>query len=239
MLCATGATVIWTRHRRPPDMTPWIRDCFAAAGFDEVAFVAPDQSMFTVGVGRFTREPTPFDADARLFSFVGYDALVDACARCGFSYDLGRPEITPWLRSDARAFVGVLEQLDIDTMRRRSATEVWSPLEYACHVRDVLRIQLERVLQAQREPNPSFAPMRREERVVEDRYNDQDPATVSVEIISAAEALASTLDAFDDDAWSRTGIYNYPERRVRTVEWIAIHTVHELLHHRVDIGTLA
>jgi len=36
-------------------------------------------------------------------------------------------------------------------------------------------------------------------------------------------------------AWERTGVYNYPEPALRTVEWIAIHTTHELLHHRGDL----
>ena len=43
-LCAPGATVIWTRHRRPPDLTPEIREWFVDAGFDEVAFEGPDGS---------------------------------------------------------------------------------------------------------------------------------------------------------------------------------------------------
>jgi hypothetical protein len=29
-LCRTGATVIWTRHRRPPDLTPQVRAWFTA-----------------------------------------------------------------------------------------------------------------------------------------------------------------------------------------------------------------
>jgi len=41
-LCAPGAEVIWTRHRHDPDLTPSIRGWFTAAGFEEVAFVAPD-----------------------------------------------------------------------------------------------------------------------------------------------------------------------------------------------------
>ena len=81
--------------------------------------------------------------------------------------------------------------------------------------------------------------MRRDERVVEERYNEQDPAEVSAEILAAADALMDTLEALDDDGWQRTGIYNYPEPAPRTVEWIAVHTVHELFHHRMDIGTLA
>jgi hypothetical protein len=39
-LCRAGATVIWTRHRRPPDLTPQIRAWFAETGFEEIAFDA-------------------------------------------------------------------------------------------------------------------------------------------------------------------------------------------------------
>lgn len=49
-LCAPGATVLWTRNRRPPDLTPQIRGWFSAAGFDELAFGAPESSPYT-GVG--------------------------------------------------------------------------------------------------------------------------------------------------------------------------------------------
>jgi len=52
-LCAPGATVIWTRHRRSPDLTPRIRAWFANAGFGELAFDAPDTAtLAAVGVGR-------------------------------------------------------------------------------------------------------------------------------------------------------------------------------------------
>ncbi len=37
-MCAPGGTVIWTRHRRAPDLTPRLRSWFTAAGFAEVAF---------------------------------------------------------------------------------------------------------------------------------------------------------------------------------------------------------
>ena len=33
-LCAPGATVIWTRHRRAPDLAPHIRETFQRAGFE-------------------------------------------------------------------------------------------------------------------------------------------------------------------------------------------------------------
>jgi hypothetical protein len=234
-LCAPGATVVWTRHRRPPDATPTIRERFAAAGFAEVSFDSPAGTMFCVGAHRLVGAPRPFAPGTRLFEFVGYKMLESACPQCGFSYWTGRAEITPWLRSDAYQFVEKLGSFDDASVRSRPEPEVWSPLEYACHVRDVLRVQTERVLLAQEEVDPVFVPMGRDERVVADRYNEQDPAVVADEIITAAEALAALLDSLDDEGWQRTGVYNYPEPALRTVEWIAIHTTHELLHHRGDL----
>lgn len=59
-LCADGATVIWTRHRRPPDVTGQMRDWFAANGFDEVAFEALQTvSLIGVGVHRRARRSPP------------------------------------------------------------------------------------------------------------------------------------------------------------------------------------
>ena len=49
-LCAPGATVLWTRHRRAPDLTPRVRAWFRAGGFDEVVFESPDTGTLT-GVG--------------------------------------------------------------------------------------------------------------------------------------------------------------------------------------------
>jgi ubiquinone/menaquinone biosynthesis C-methylase UbiE len=69
--CAPGGHVVWTRHRRPPDATPAIRSAFAAAGFTELAFEAPEGTVMTVGHLRFDGETTPFDPDRRLFDFVG------------------------------------------------------------------------------------------------------------------------------------------------------------------------
>jgi hypothetical protein len=75
MLCAPGATVIWTRHRRPPDRTVVIREQLAAAGFEELAFEAPDDFLFAVGTHRLTGTPRAFDPTVTMFEFVGFDEL--------------------------------------------------------------------------------------------------------------------------------------------------------------------
>jgi hypothetical protein len=68
-LCAPGASVIWTRHRRAPDITPRIRRWFAASGFRHEAFVRVPDSLSSVGVERLVGSPLPFEAGVRLFEF--------------------------------------------------------------------------------------------------------------------------------------------------------------------------
>jgi hypothetical protein len=69
-LCRSGALVIWTRHHRPPDLTPSIRRWLHEARFDEVSFTAPSDVVLSVGVHRFAGEPAPLVPGQRLFTFV-------------------------------------------------------------------------------------------------------------------------------------------------------------------------
>ncbi len=67
-LCAPGATVIWTRHRRQPDRTIAIRVWFAKRGFEEIDFISPTNT-WAVGAQRFVGSPKPFKPGIKLFSF--------------------------------------------------------------------------------------------------------------------------------------------------------------------------
>jgi hypothetical protein len=70
-LCRPGATVIWTRHRRPPDLTPRVRGWFASSGFEEIAFDALSTDALTgVGVNRLRcAAPAATPPDGPLFTF--------------------------------------------------------------------------------------------------------------------------------------------------------------------------
>lgn len=58
LLCTDGATVIWTRHRRPPDLTPRLRGWFASNGFGEVAFDAlGTENLIGLGAHRLRTRP--------------------------------------------------------------------------------------------------------------------------------------------------------------------------------------
>lgn len=78
MLLAPGATVIWTRGRRVDldptevagDPSEYVRELFAASGFEELRFVRPDDAGFRVGVHRLAAPPVPGRAGVQVFDFV-------------------------------------------------------------------------------------------------------------------------------------------------------------------------
>ncbi len=158
------------------------------------------------------------------------------CAQCGFIYDNVAPAAVPGaLPERAGRYRRVLSGAGPDDLRARPADDVWSALEYACHVRDVLRVQRDRLHLALTRDRPRFEAMGRDERVQRDRYNDQDPSAVGDGLVAAAERLASDLEALDAEGWRRTGVYNWPEVAERSMEWMARHTLHELEHHLGDV----
>jgi DinB superfamily len=164
-----------------------------------------------------------------------YRRAVARCTECGYEFEsLGRDEIVSAVLSLADAHRILLAFVPARSLRAHSRPASWSALEYACHVRDVLRFQRERVLLAQVEDTPRFVSMNRDERAVAERYNGQDPAVVARQITEGARKFASALLAIDDDGWLRTGLYPWPAPEVRTVEWVGRRTAHELAHHLFD-----
>jgi hypothetical protein len=161
---------------------------------------------------------------------------VDRCDGCGFEYDLdGAAGASRVIGNGVDELIALVRGLPQDTLRRRSEPQTWSPFEYLCHVRDVLLVQRERVLQARREERPSLAPMGRDERVEHDGYGGQDTSAVTRQAADAARMFANVLDRLGPSAWDRTVIYNYPSPMERTLRWVAVHTVHEVRHHLLDV----
>ncbi|MEX2619394.1 MAG: DinB family protein [Egibacteraceae bacterium] len=164
---------------------------------------------------------------------------MDHCEQCGFVYDSVPAAAVPeQLRSQPSRYAAVLRAAQHESLARaRPGPQTWSALEYACHVRDVLRVQRERLQLALEQERPVFTPMRRDERAVEDRYNEQAVDVVLDELAEAAERIAAALDGLNDVQWQRTGVYNWPQHAERSMAWVARHTVHEGVHHLEDITT--
>nr|WP_198428774.1 DinB family protein [Nocardia bovistercoris] len=144
------------------------------------------------------------------------------------------PRVSAIVRRDADAYAEALRD-DVNLLRRRSDPAVWSPLEYACHLRDVLLVMRERVLAARRTVTPTAAPMGRAERIDHDGYAHQRPDDVARQLRDAAMLFGGVLDRLGDQDWDRTLHYHYPEPAVRSLRWVAVHAAHESRHHLLDI----
>jgi Putative methyltransferase len=73
-LCATGGTVIWTRARWDPDLSPRVCEWFEERGFERVWLSdasAPGHQR--VGAHRFTGTPAPLEENAVMFTFIGHE----------------------------------------------------------------------------------------------------------------------------------------------------------------------
>jgi S-DNA-T family DNA segregation ATPase FtsK/SpoIIIE len=169
---------------------------------------------------------------------------MDHCTQCGFTYDeLRVDEIRDALRLLATGFrsrleTGIRDGKQESLLRRRPEPEIWSALEYSCHVRDVLLLQRERLYLALVEDNPRFSSMHRDQRVVLSRYNDDSIEDVSREVDLAARLLARAFARLDAAQWHRRCIYPYPTPTQRTLAWLARHSVHEGRHHLQDLDTV-
>lgn len=161
---------------------------------------------------------------------------MDACAECGFEYRLDQATgAGAEIRAGAATIAALVRENAGDAGRRRAAPDTWSPLEYACHLRDMLLVQRERVLLARRKDRPDPEPMGRDERVEHDGYSEQSPGDVARQLEDAALLFAHVLDRLVPEDWERTMFYNYPTRQERSLSWVAEHTLHEVRHHLQDV----
>jgi S-DNA-T family DNA segregation ATPase FtsK/SpoIIIE len=174
---------------------------------------------------------------------------VDHCAECGFTYDEagitgaagvgGTSDVATTLRTLAAEHVAVLESAGGEhVLRTRPAPQVWSALEYTCHVRDVLLIQRDRVILALVEDSPSFPRMYREERVVLAAYPEERPEEVAHELVVAANLAGKVFERLSGEQARRLCIYNFPAPTERNVAWLGVHTVHEASHHLLDVRSV-
>ena len=162
---------------------------------------------------------------------------MERCDQCGFVYDSTPTSgVAEGLRSLAPRYASRLRAAEQDSLAwTRPQSSTWSAVEYACHVRDVLLVQAERLQLALQQQRLVFAPMRRDERAGEERYNDQQVKTVLAELTEAAERFADALERLDGQQWQRTAVYPWPHPAERSMAWLARHTLHEGLHHFVNI----
>ena len=125
------------------------------------------------------------------------------CPECGFDASAVEPaQLGARIRATLPLWPEILSRADATT---RPRPEVWSPVEYACHVRDVFRVFDERVRLMLDEDEPQFANWDQDASAIVGRYGEQDPATVVQELLAAGDVIAARFDSVPDDAWARRG----------------------------------
>ena len=159
-----------------------------------------------------------------------------SCEECGFEHSIHEgPKVAQAILPGVAEVAAILRDGDPSDLRTRRDPSVWSPLEYGCHLRDVLLVQRERVLAARYMERPSPDPMGRDERVEYDGYAEQEPDDVARQLTDAGHLFANVLARLRADDWPRTVMYNYPTRSERSLRWMAVHTLHEVQHHLLDV----
>lgn len=153
------------------------------------------------------------------------------CPECG--YEAGA--VSMWqlpslIRANAAVWLDVLARPDV---RRRPSSTLWSPLEYACHVRDVFRIFDQRLQMMLAEDNPLFPNWDQDDTAQADRYWEQDPVLVSGELLETGDTVAHRFAAVTDQQWSRPG--RRTDGAIFTVDSFARYFLHDPVHHLFDV----
>lgn len=153
------------------------------------------------------------------------------CPECRYDASTVTPDrLADLVRDEAVFWQATLED---PRAARRPAPEVWSPVEYACHVRDVNRVFAGRVEQMLTEDGPLFANWDQDETAVAERYDQQQASSVATELQATAELAAAGYDRVTDTDWQRPG--RRSNGSAFTIETLGIYHLHDLVHHRWDV----
>lgn len=155
------------------------------------------------------------------------------CPDCGL--DVGA--VSPGSLADAFTATVVRWRVVLtdEDARVRPADNVWSPLEYACHVRDVHRLFGGRLHRMLTEDDPLFADWDQDAAAVEGRYADQDPAVVAGQIEEETARVAQQYAAVSGAEWERPG--RRSNGSVFTVATLGRYHLHDVVHHLHDVGS--
>ena len=154
------------------------------------------------------------------------------CPECGFdTQHHHRADTAVLIGANATTWAAILAA---PGARERARPDRWSPLEYACHVRDVHTLYNERLQRMLHEHDPLYANWDQDATAVEQAYATQDPATVSRELVEAARRHGDTYDSVGSAMWTRTG--RRSDGAEFTVESISRYMLHDIVHHIFDVG---
>jgi hypothetical protein len=153
------------------------------------------------------------------------------CPECGFdAARIAGPEVADAVGTTSATWRSLIDHHAAPT---RPTDHRWSAHEYACHVRDVLRLGSYRIGLMLEHDEPTFENWDQDETAELDGYATQDPAAVVVDLEAAEAALTDLLRRVPDDGWSRAGTRTDGARF--TVDSFARYLLHDVVHHVWDV----
>ena len=157
--------------------------------------------------------------------------LATPCPECGFdARHHPRATLGSTIRENAVSWASVLRE---PAVSMRTSGDRWSPLEYACHVRDVYRIFDGRLHMMLQTDNPTFENWDQDDTAQKERYDLQDRFTVAAELTAAATTIAQHFDEVREEEWARPGLRSNGSHF--TVESLGTYLVHDPIHHLWDV----
>ncbi len=153
---------------------------------------------------------------------------------CGFEWNAVKSsDIAHRIITSADATADLIRMRENPCTRR--SPDVWSPIEYAGHVRDVLFNLRDRLVVAINEDNPLCKGLFGTPRIDLGLYSGDEPDVVAEELRVAASLFARTWDRIPEELRDRTMVYGYPRLADRSLRWVAAQAVHEVEHHLADV----
>lgn len=169
----------------------------------------------------------PITPDTKDWTWV----LEHPCSECGFdARSITGPDVAELLRHEAAVWPTVLNRPNV---AERPNDHTWSSLEYAAHVRDVMRLAVYRTKLMLGERDPEFPNWDQDETAARERYNQQQPDVIAAELPAATLAFADLLDTVNADQWQRSGRRSDGARF--TVDSFARYNLHDVVHHGWDV----
>lgn len=169
--------------------------------------------------------PVAPDPDDKDWTWV----LERPCPDCGFDVS-GVADVAGRIRMAVAAMQSALARPDATA---RPQADVWSPLEYGCHVRDVCIVMGARLSMMRGTDDPVFENWDQDETARIDRYWEQDPAAVSAALGREGDRLASDFASVRPDERDRPGRRSNGSRF--TVDTLGKYCLHDLEHHVHDV----
>lgn len=156
--------------------------------------------------------------------------LTRACPECGADVGGLDPSlIADAVRHNASGWATALGRGDVEV---RPSAGVWSPLEYACHVRDVHRVFDGRLRSMLEQDDPVFDNWDQDADAA--AYGEQPAAVVAADLAAAAHVVATRYDQVEGAQWSRPG--RRSNGSVFTVASLGRYHLHDVVHHLADVG---